>query len=84
MTQWTTAHQAHLSMGFFRQEYYSGLPFPSPGHLPNPGIEPVYLKFPALAGHSLPLGLPGKLDTGKDRRQKEKRAAEDEMVGQHH
>ena len=83
MTPWTAAHQAHLSMGFFRQEYYSGLPFPSPGHLPNPGTEPVYLKFPALAGH-LPLGLPGKLDTGKDRRQKEKRAAEDEMVGQHH
>ena len=41
------AHQAPLSMGFLRQEYWSGLPFPSPGYLPNPGIEPV---SPALAG----------------------------------
>ena len=39
-TPWTAAHQAPLSMGFSRQEYWSGLPFPSPGHLPNPGIEP--------------------------------------------
>ena len=37
---WTVAHQAPLSMGFSRQEYWSGLPFPSPGDLPNPGIEP--------------------------------------------
>ena len=36
---WTTAHQAPLSMGFPRQEYWSGLPFPSPGHLPDPGTE---------------------------------------------
>ena len=35
------AHQASLSTGFSRQEYWSGLPFPSPGHLPNPGIEPA-------------------------------------------
>ena len=40
MTQWTIACQALLSMGFSRQEYWSGLPFPSPGDLPNPGIEP--------------------------------------------
>ena len=39
-TPWTVAHQAPLSMGFSRQEYWSGLPFPSPGDLPNPGIEP--------------------------------------------
>ena len=39
-TQWTVAHQAPLSMGFSRQEYWSGLPFPSPGDLPNPGIKP--------------------------------------------
>ena len=39
-TLWTVAHQAPLSMGFSRQEYWSGLPFPSPGDLPNPGIEP--------------------------------------------
>ena len=37
---WTVAHQAPLSMGFSRQEYWSGLPFPSPGDLPDPGIEP--------------------------------------------
>ena len=36
----TVAHQAPLFMGFPRQEYWSGFPFPSPGHLPNPGIEP--------------------------------------------
>ena len=40
VTLWTVAHQAPLSMGFSRQEYWSGLPFPSPGDLPDPGIEP--------------------------------------------
>ena len=45
-TVWTTAHQAFLSMGLFRQEYWSGLPFPPPEDLPNPGIEPA---SPALA-----------------------------------
>ena len=39
-TPWTEAHQAPLSMGFSRQEYWCGLPFPFPGDLPNPGIEP--------------------------------------------
>ena len=39
-TPWTAAFQAPLSMGFSRQQYWSGLPFPSPGNLPNPGIEP--------------------------------------------
>ena len=39
-TLWTIAHQALLSMGFSRQDYWSGLPFPSPGDLPDPGIEP--------------------------------------------
>ena len=43
------AYQALLSMGFSRQEYWSGLPFPSPGDLPNPGIKPTSLKSPALA-----------------------------------
>ena len=38
-TLWTVAHQAPQSVGFSRQEYWSGLPFPSPGDLPNPGIE---------------------------------------------
>ena len=40
VTPWTVAYQASLSMEFSRQEYWSGLPFPSPGDLPNPGIEP--------------------------------------------
>ena len=46
-TPWTVALQAPLSMGFPRQEYWSVLPFPSPGDLPDPGIRP---SFPALAG----------------------------------
>ena len=46
-TPWTVAHQAPLSLEFSRQEYWSGLPFPSPGDLPNPGIEPM---SSALAG----------------------------------
>ena len=46
-TLWTIVHQAPQSMGFSRQEYWSGLPFPSPGDLPNPGIEP---RSPAYAG----------------------------------
>ena len=47
---WTIAHQAPLSLGFSRQEYWSGLPSPSPGDLPNPGIEPASLMSPALEG----------------------------------
>ena len=47
VTPWTVDYQASPSMGFSRQEYWSGLPFPSPGKLPNPGMEPV---SPALAG----------------------------------
>ena len=39
VTPWTVAHQAHLSMEFFKQEYWSGLPFPPPGNLPDPQIE---------------------------------------------
>ena len=53
-TPWTIARQAPLSMGFSRQEYWSGLPFPSPGDLPDPGIEPG---FPALQADSLPTEL---------------------------
>ena len=48
-TPWTVACQGPLSMGFFRQEYWSGLPFPSPGALPDPGIEP---RSPALQAYS--------------------------------
>ena len=50
MTPWTVAPQAPLSMGFSRQEYWSGLPVPPPGDLPNPGIEPTSLRSPASAG----------------------------------
>ena len=50
MNPWTVAHQAPLSMGFPRQEYWSGLPFPSPGDLLNPGIEPTSVASPTLAG----------------------------------
>ena len=60
-TQWTLAHQAPLSMEFSRQEYWSGLPFPSPGDLLDPGIEHVSLESPALAGGFFttePLGKP--------------------------
>ena len=49
-TLWTVAHQASLSMGFSRQERWSGLPCLPPGDLPDPGIEPSPLLFPALAG----------------------------------
>ena len=49
-TLWTVAHQAPLSMGFSRQEHWSGLPCPPPGALPDPGMEPGSLTPPALAG----------------------------------
>ena len=49
-TLWTVTRQAPLSMRFFRQEYWSGLPCPSPGDLPNPGIKPMSLMSLALAG----------------------------------
>ena len=50
VTLWTGTHQAPLFMGFSRQEYWSGLPFPSSGDFPNPKIEPMSLTSPALAG----------------------------------
>ena len=52
VTPWTVARQVPLSLGFPRQEYCSGLPFPSPGNLPDPGIKPV---SPALQVNSLSL-----------------------------
>ena len=54
---WTVAYQAPLSMEFSRQKYWSGLPFPSPGDLPDPGIEP---RSPALQADALPSEPPGK------------------------
>ena len=56
-TPWTVAYKAPLSMEFSKQEYSSGLPFPSPGDLPDPGIEP---RSPALQAVILPSELPGK------------------------
>ena len=55
-TPWTVAYQAPLSMGFSRQEYWSRLPFPSPGDLPDPGIGP---RSPALQADALPSKPPG-------------------------
>ena len=49
VTSWIVAHQAPLSMGFSKREYWSWLPFPSPVDLPDPGTEPVSLVSPALA-----------------------------------
>ena len=62
VTLWSVAQQAPLSMGFSRQEYWSGLPFPPPGDFPNPGMEPM---SPALKADSLPAepqGSPGILE----------------------
>ena len=58
-TPWTVAHQAPLSMGFSRQEYWSGLPFPTPGDLSDPGIKSA---SPALAGGFLTAEPPGTPD----------------------
>ena len=60
VTQWTVAHQAPLSLEFPRQEYWIGLPFPSPGDLPHPGIELAFPVSPALQADSLPAEPPGK------------------------
>ena len=56
-TPWTVAHQTPPSMEFSKQEYWSGLPFPSPGDLPDPGIEP---RSPALQADVLSSEPPGK------------------------
>ena len=57
---WTEAHQAPLSMEFSMQEYWSGLPFPTPGDLSEPGTESVSLVSPALAGGFFATEPPGK------------------------
>ena len=65
VTPWTVAYQAPPSMRFSRQEYWSGLPFPSPGDIPDPGIKP---RSPALQTDALPSeppGKPGALQFGK-------------------
>ena len=53
------ARQAPLCLGFFREEHWSGLPFPSPGDLPNPGLEPTSIMNPALAGRLFTTAPPG-------------------------
>ena len=60
VTPWTVAFQAPLSMEFSRQEYWSGLTFPSPGYLPNPGIEPMSLMSSHWQLGSLPVAPSGK------------------------
>ena len=62
-TPWTVAYQVPQSMEFSRQEYWCGLPFPSPGDLPNPGIKPG---SPALQADALPSEPPGKTSVSKD------------------
>ena len=58
MTKWTVAHHAVLSMGFSRQDNWSQLPYPSPGDIPDPGMEPT---SPALAGRFFTTEPPGML-----------------------
>ena len=60
VTLWAVAHQAPLSMGFSRQEYWSALPCPPLGDLPDPGIKAMSLTFPALAGEFFTTEPPGK------------------------
>ena len=59
-TPWTVAHQAPLSMEFPRQEYWSGVPSPTSGTLPDPGIEPMSLASPSLADGFFTTVPPGK------------------------
>ena len=64
VTPWTVAHQAPLSMGFTRQEYWSRLPCPPPGDLPNPGIEPRSSALQADSLASEPPGMPKNTGMG--------------------
>ena len=73
VTPWTVAYQDPLSMGFSRQEYWRGLPFPSPGDLPDPGVEP---RSPALQADSLPSEPPGT-----ERQRKRGRMCTNERMG---
>ena len=71
MTPWTIAHQAPLSMEISRQGYWSGLPFPSPRDLPDPGIKPG---SPTWQADSLPSDPPGKLSMGEIALSKKKKS----------
>ena len=66
VTLWTVAHQAPLSMGFSRQEYWSGLPCPPLGDVPYPGLEPMSPASPALAGGFFTTEPSGILAGGKN------------------
>ena len=59
-TLWTIVHQAPVSMGFSRQEYWNGLPLSTLGDLPNPGMEPMSLSSPTVAGRFFNTVPPGK------------------------
>ena len=75
VTPWTVAHLAPLSVGFSSQEYWSGLPFPTPGYLHNPGIILVSLTYSALTGRvftTVPLGKPLKCYKIFSKRKKKK------------
>ena len=65
VTPWTVSCQASLSMGFSRQEYWGGLPFPSPGDLPNPGIKPGSPGSPALVGRIFTTESQGKTSNNR-------------------
>ena len=78
---WTIAHQAPLSMGFSRQEYWSGLPFPSPGDLPNPGTEPT---SPAWQVDSLPLSQQGSPESSIERIKRELYCRSSSELGKAH
>ena len=73
MIPWTAAHQAPQSMGFSRQEDWSGLPFPSPGDLPDPGIEPGSPALEADALTSEPAGKPYSFYTTSSKPQTQKK-----------
>ena len=73
MTPWTVAHEASLSMGFSRQEYWSGLSFPPPGDLPDPGITPTSLASPALAGRFFTTGATWEAPCGANWKQTHER-----------
>ena len=75
-TLWTVAGQAPLSMGFSRQEYWSGLPCPPPGDLPNPGIKPRSLRSPALAGRPFTTSATGEAQQGNPTQQWKRRTAD--------
>ena len=58
VTPWTKVHQAPLSMGLFRQEYWCGLPYTPPGDLPDPGVQPMSLMSPTMAGGIFTISTP--------------------------